>query len=197
MALFIENEIRERARKAIAADKLLNNAYAARSARSILHSTNEFLDSRNYDIFLSHSIRDCDLILGMREILVDLGYSVYVDWFEDPTLDKPKVSAETANLLRKRMNRSKSMLYITNENIENSKWMPWECGYFDGLKEKVAIVPVKTTDLATFFGKEYLSIYPWCVKVDGVLNVYKDARTFTTFDNWIRTKNSSVQWQKF
>jgi hypothetical protein len=196
MVLFIENEIREKARKTIEADKKHNNSYAARSARSILLSKNEFVESHHYDIFLSHSVRDCELMLGMRETLVELGYSVYVDWFEDPTLDKPKLTPDTANLLRKRMQRAKSLLYVTNENIESSKWMPWECGYFDGLKEKVAIVPIKSTDLANYYGKEYLSFYPWCVKDEGILKIFKDNKTYSTFEHWLKTKNAMLQWRK-
>ncbi len=196
MSLFTENEVRTRARQTIQADKLSKNSYAARSVRSILlESAGEFLESKSYDIFLSHSVRDYELVLGMRDILKDMGYSVYLDWFEDPSIDKVKVTSATANKLRSRMNRSKSLLYLTTENIDNSKWMPWECGFFDGLKEKVAIVPVKTTALASFSGKEYLSLYPWCMKVDGVLRIYKDAKTFTNFDNWIKTKNSIIQWK--
>lgn len=34
---------------------------------------------KNYDVFLSHSIRDTDIILGVKGIIEDLGYTVYVD----------------------------------------------------------------------------------------------------------------------
>lgn len=197
MPLFTENDVRARARLAVGTDKQLKHSYAARSPRSILlDSGNESPESRNYDIFLSHSIRDCELMLGMREILQDLGYSVYVDWFDDPAIDKTKFNVATANQLRTRMSRSKSLLYVTTENMDDSKWMSWECGFFDGLKEKVAIVPIKTADLASFTGKELLSLYPWCMKAGGALNIYKDARTFISFDNWLKTKNSMMQWKR-
>jgi hypothetical protein len=45
--------------------------------------------------------------------LEDLGYSVYLDWRDDPTLDRKRVSPATAAKLRERMSASKSLFYST------------------------------------------------------------------------------------
>jgi hypothetical protein len=37
--------------------------------------------------------------------------------------------------------------------------MPWELGYFDGLRERVAVLPVVKTQGA-YVGNEYLGLYP-------------------------------------
>jgi hypothetical protein len=42
--------------------------------------------SRTFDVFLSHSVRDALLILGLRKLLEKEGLTVYVDWIEDKDL---------------------------------------------------------------------------------------------------------------
>ncbi|MNN67530.1 hypothetical protein D3C81_1831680 [compost metagenome] len=59
------------------------------------------------------------------------------------------------------MKQSKTLLYIATENATNSKWMPWELGYFDGHKpDRVAILPVMDNENQKFEGQEYLGLYP-------------------------------------
>ncbi|TOP41857.1 toll-Interleukin receptor, partial [Vibrio parahaemolyticus] len=127
MALFTESTIRARAQKEM---QRSNNIYKSKS-QVLNESVASFNKFRTYDIFLSHSSKDAELILGVKATLEDMGYSVYVDWVNDPQLDRSKVNESTAQLLRERMDASKSLFYVTTENAESSKWMPWECGYFD------------------------------------------------------------------
>ena len=37
----------------------------------------------NFDVFLSHSLRDALLIVGLKRLLEADGLSVYVDWISD------------------------------------------------------------------------------------------------------------------
>lgn len=114
-----------------------------------------------FDIFLSHSSKDADLILGGKAILESLGYKVYVDWIDDAQLDRTKVDSDTADLLRARMRQSNSLIWVATEAASESKWMPWELGYFDGYKPKhVAILPLVDSPYDAFKGQEYLSLYP-------------------------------------
>ena len=78
----------------------------------------------NYDIFLSHSFLDRKLILGLKVKIENLGFSVYVDWVVDKQLDRSSVSRDTAELLRMRMSRSKSLIYVFSDNSPKSLWMP-------------------------------------------------------------------------
>lgn len=115
----------------------------------------------NFDIFLSHSSKDAELVLGVVTILEGFGYSVYVDWLVDTQLSRENVNRSTAEILRKRMKQSNSLLYLATSNSSESKWMPWELGYFDGHKpERTAILPVLDSANSTFNGQEYLGIYP-------------------------------------
>lgn len=188
MALFTESVIRQRAKKEL---QKAQNRYSAE--RLILDSVVSFSEAKTYDIFLSHSIRDAELILGMKATFEDLKYSVYVDWIEDPQLDRSKVSSATADKLRKRMDTSKSLFYVTTQNAESSRWMPWECGYFDGKKGKAAIVPVVASSSGNYYqGQEYLGLYPFIVQEPDsrgkeTLWVHKNSSDYMSYDVWIKT----------
>lgn len=116
----------------------------------------------SYDVFLSHSMSDAQIVLGIKTILESqYGLNVYVDWIEDKQLNRESVTAKTAETLRKRMQQSTTLLYLTTDNSSKSKWMPWELGYFDGHKpSKVAIFPVLNSAYDDFSGQEYLGLYP-------------------------------------
>src|SRR4051812_44741139 len=78
---------------------------------------------KNYDIFLSHSSSDAEIVMGLKLVIEDLGFSVYVDWIEDPKLNRAQVNKTTALLLKARMRQCKSLIYAFSENASNSKWM--------------------------------------------------------------------------
>lgn len=135
---------------------------AGRSASQILREAVRASETaESFDIFLSHSAEDSEVVLGIREILVGLGLSVYVDWIDDPQLDKGNVTAANADMLRRRMRSSKSLIFLTTKNSVASRWMPWELGYFDGLRTGfIGILPVVDYAGAPFSGQEYLGLYP-------------------------------------
>jgi len=59
------------------------------------------------------------------------------------------------------MRQSNSLIWVATEAASSSKWMPWELGYFDGMKPKhVAILPLVDNAFETFKGQEYLALYP-------------------------------------
>ena len=74
---------------------------------------------------------------------------------------------KTAELLKERLNYSKSLAYVTTSNIVNSKWCPWELGYFDGFKNKCFILPVLDKKEDLFKGQEFLDLYPYIEYEDG------------------------------
>ena len=162
MALFTKTELRARAARATISTRA--GSLLAASARA--HSP-----TKTYDIFLSHAFLDAEAILGLKLTLEDQGLSVYVDWMEDPQLDRTKVTRENAQTLRNRMRTCRSLFYAASSNSESSKWMSWELGYFDGYRNKAAIVPVVDGYQSSFEGQEYLSLYPWIDKFGATLFV--------------------------
>lgn len=138
--------------KGMTASTILQEAYTTQKS--------EYSRTKVYDIFLSHSIKDKELVAGTKLILEDLGYSVYVDWIEDPQMNRSAVTKETAEMLQNRMQNCKSLFYAFSTNSGTSKWMPWECGYFDGIKKgKVAVLPISSSNSRSFKGTEYLGLY--------------------------------------
>lgn len=132
-----------------------------KTAGTILREHAERVRAQNhYDVFLSHSSNDADVIGGVKELLEARGLSVYVDWADD-SLDRNNVTPEAAAVLRGRMRVSESLIFATSENSSQSKWMRWELGFFDGLKSnRIAIFPVLSFRDQSFQGQEYLGLYP-------------------------------------
>ena len=160
MAYFTKQEVRNYAKRSITASV---ESYSSK-LESIVESQN---NQRQFDVFLSHSIRDEELVLGIVEFLKQMGKEVYVDWIEDRQLSRSAVTPETAETLRQRMNQSSRLLYLATDNASSSKWMPWELGYFDGLKSgNVAILPLVDSAYSSFQGQEYLGLYPALGKDD-------------------------------
>ncbi|MFW2078523.1 toll/interleukin-1 receptor domain-containing protein [Acinetobacter sp. ULE_I010] len=161
MKFFTRSEARSAAKRAT----------TAKSSISMESALNESVyrqqQKSHFDIFLSHSIRDSELILGVKTLLEESGFTVYVDWITDPLLERDKVNADTADVLRKRMRQCQSLIYIYTSNSKESKWMPWELGYFDGFRpEKVSVLPLTFQENEEFKGQEYLDLYPVITKSD-------------------------------
>lgn len=115
----------------------------------------------SYHVFLSHAYEDAEVIAGVKILIEQEGLSVYVDWIEDPQTDRSRVSPRTADLLRQRMKHCQFLLFATSNASPDSKWMPWELGYFDGMRrEHVSILPIVESAGGGFRGQEYLGLYP-------------------------------------
>lgn len=155
MGLYTEDYLRQRAQRF----KYDLNETTERALKEL----SKFDYSKQYDIFLSHSIKDKEVILGLAQELKELGFTVYVDWVNDPQLDRSNVNKFTAELLQLRMKSCNSLLFAYSNNSPSSKWMPWELGYFDGIKNRVAVLQIVPTDDQgkKFPGQEYLELYPY------------------------------------
>jgi len=146
-----------------------------------------------FDIFLSHAKLDEVVILGVKETLErETGLSVYVDWIDDPQLDRGKVSSATAAQIRSRMRECGALVYATSPAAANSKWMPWELGYFDGHKgaEHISIMPIVRSASDSFAGVEYLGLYNTLQKFT---TVGGQRRPFSTRPNGLEVKTLEKQ----
>ncbi|WP_369153815.1 toll-Interleukin receptor [Burkholderia pseudomallei] len=183
MGLFRESDLRARADRGTPLQK---------SAGTILREKSEATTRvAAFDIFLSHSLNDQKLILGIWLSLEDMGYKVYVDWIHDRHLSRDDVTKETAHVLRLRMQASKSLFYATTANSSGSRWMPWELGFKDGHNRKAAILPVSQSGGNSYAGQEYLGIYPY-VSRDPMQGSSKDrlwinasSTCYVLFEKWL------------
>jgi hypothetical protein len=157
-------------------------------------SSQEFSESDQYDIFLSHSYADAREILGVALVLGDYGFSAYIDWVDDSQLDRSDVTKSTVLRIKQRMQTCSSLFYVASENAPNSKWMPWELGYVDGLKNRVAVLPLLNTPEHSYRGREYLGVYPYVIqnrskKGDWKLWVKETPTRYVVLSAWLRGEN--------
>ena len=101
-------------------------------------------EQAQYDVFLSHSIKDMALIRLIRDVLEDsLDISVYIDWDEDAGTARDEI----ADAVKDAMNRSMSFLVVKTDNSDDSSWVSWETGYFDKKdSDKIGVLLVEDDD---------------------------------------------------
>jgi len=144
----------------ILTENIIRNAAAESryQGKAVTESFTRFASSKQYDLFISHSFSDRELVAGLYHLFNKAGYEVYIDWIDDKQLNRHYVTSETANLIKKRIQASSGTAYISTTNSTSSKWCPWELGVADGMKERVCILPVMNS---RFKGQEYLGLYPY------------------------------------
>ena len=128
--------------------------YEARTRRATV-----FDSAIKYDLFISHSFQDKELVAGLAHLFSEAGYTVYIDWLDDSKLDRTNVTPDTAKTIKNKIEGSKGTAYISTSNSTSSKWCPWELGVSDGYNGKVCILPIMES--STFKGQEYLGLYPY------------------------------------
>ncbi|MBB3143444.1 toll/interleukin-1 receptor domain-containing protein [Halomonas organivorans] len=184
MAIIRKSEILRRYNAA--QTTLLEEASERRwAADSLKKAFESFSFSEQYDIFLSHAYSDARIVKQIRSMLMEKGYSVYVDWIEDEQLDRGEVSKNTAMVLRNRMNNCSSLIYLTSNSAENSVWMPWELGYMDARTGRVSVAPIIEDD-EEFEGREYLGLYPYLDLTGDGFYIHRGVSSWVTFRGWMQ-----------
>lgn len=134
-----------------------------------------------WDFFFSHCIADREAVYGVVDHLKQHGASVYVDWMVDTEMKRSNVSARTAANLKQRMRQCRALIFGTSSTSRGSVWMPWELGYFDGIKPgQVSILPLVERESDGFPGQEYIGLYPpFVLNAEGRLRRTSGARRQT------------------
>jgi len=114
-----------------------------------------------YDIFLSQTIRDAEIVLGVYDVLTSAGYIVFCDWIDDPEADRSRVTPANAALVRATMCVSDTLVFLDTTGAAQSLWMCWELGWFDGGRGPVAVLPVLAENEQYYRGREFLGLYPY------------------------------------
>ncbi len=182
MSLLTESSLRSKANAAY------RHFQKSNASEILMEHKKAYTALKRYDIFLSHAYLDAELILGIKTYFEDQGYTIYVDWIDDPMLDRTKVDKSTALLLKERMSSCRSLLYAFTQNSINSKWMPWELGFFDGFDGKVCVIPIakgQTTESYNI-GVEYLDVYPYFEVINDTGYVSDSFLTFVSFEKWLK-----------
>ncbi len=139
--------------------------------------------AEQYDLFISHSFKDKNLVIGLKHLFEKAGYKVYIDWVDDVQLDRSRVNESTAITIKNRMKICKALVYVSTVNTPSSKWCPWELGLGDGMLNKVCILPVMKNN---YKGQEYLSLYPYLE--------YANYANKNVKDFWLYDQNDSEKY---
>jgi hypothetical protein len=184
VAIFTDTQVRQAGRAAAAQSRSRADSVLAEDQALV-----------SYDVFLSHSIRDAEIVLGVKTILETarrftlIGYMTLI-WIEPMSPKSRRIP------IRRRMRQCAMLVYIHTKNSPDSKWMPWELGYFDGLKGKVAIFQITRSGNDEFRGQEYLGLYPYIdrARADSdqreLLWANRNQNEYATFDAYKRDINS-------
>lgn len=96
-----------------------------------------------YDVFISHSSNDKDLVREIIKKLNNKNMSCYCDWsLDNEFLKREYVSQYTKEVLKLRMEQSNELIYIRTTNSIKSDWVNFELEYFKGLNKKMAIMNI-------------------------------------------------------
>lgn len=161
------------------------------SSTKLLELARTFDSATRYDIFLSHSFDDARIVRQIRNMLTDAGLRVYVDWIDDKHLSRQTVSAESAHVIKRRMNTCSSLIYLTSTSAEQSVWMPWELGYMDARTGRVAVAPLLEDEEQAFQGREYLALYPYLDLTSGSFYIHSDPLSWVSARDWLSGKEPS------
>ena len=151
---------------------------------SYRNNSMRFDSDQIYDLFISHSFKDRDIVIGLSYLFDKAGYRVYIDWIDDSNLDRKNVTQETAKIIRNRIKKSIGLSYVSTTNSVSSKWCPWELGVGDGMHGKVCILPIMSSP---FNGQEYLGLYPYLEYE----KVYNQSR----YDFWVCDQKDQNKYQ--
>lgn len=101
---------------------------------------------KSYHFFISHSSIDYDAVQFLISHLNKNGKNIYCDWINDNDyLKRRLVGNSTLNVLIKRLQQSKEMIFVISENSMKSNWCKYELNDFY-LQKKVMYF-VKKEDL--------------------------------------------------
>lgn len=78
--------------------------------------------------------------------------------------------------------------------------MPWELGYFDGVKQKAAVLPIKSNaqDTNEFQGTEYLGLYHYITVQNDTagrrrLWVRESSTKYVVYEDWLNSNQQPTQ----
>ncbi len=120
--------------------------------------------------FLSHSHKDKELALGLKNKLKQQNVEVYIDWEDEGMPDRP--NQITAQQIKNKIFECHIFMFLVTQNSVVSRWCPWEIGFADGKKSYNQILVVPTIDdRGTYYGNEYLQIYYRLELPDNIANL--------------------------
>lgn len=124
------------------------------------------------DVFVSHKKENTTEAKRLKSRIQKLGYTCYID-ADDPSLKETKSAEQMAELIRSHLRQCRCLIFVYSQQAIESKWMPWELGFFDGRwgnrsiglyildkgPHRKAGDPPRDESRASFSVQEYLEMY--------------------------------------
>lgn len=144
-------------KQSILREKAQSYAYTELQEKSAANERQDFSNTKIRTAFLCHSHKDRYLAKGLKVLLKEQGVSLYIDWEDQSMPETP--NKETADKIRGYIKAADVFLFLATANSKASRWCPWEIGYADGENRSIYIVPTEAD--GTYYGNEYLDLYPY------------------------------------
>ncbi len=108
-----------------------------------LIGTLQMEQNKRFDVFLSHRYTDADLIVKIKNVLNQYGYSVYVDWMHDRDgLPRCEFGEDSLSVLKERVKCCARFLYVHTVNCRDSEVIPKEIAFAKELGVPIVVVNV-------------------------------------------------------
>lgn len=105
---------------------------------------------KRFDVFVSHSFKDAEIVKKVIAILNAQGLHCYCDWSSDNDfLKRELVSGYTAAVLKKRIEQSDKILFIRTDNSMtgtevNSPWIAMELEFGQSISKEMYLLNLST-----------------------------------------------------
>lgn len=182
MPTFSLSDIRTRSRLAILPGK---------TAESSLEDAElEAVNKRSASVYLSSQGVDAEIVYGALMTLGDFGIISRLSPSMPGKTDSTQIDRDHQEKRLNVMSDCRGLIYLTTTAKSESLWLPWECGFFEGRKQRIAIFPITPTNSDVYRGVNYLGMYPFIAQYQSqhqrsTLVVKFGAKVYCTLDTWL------------
>ena len=106
---------------------------------------------KEFDFFISHSSRDSISVQKLILFENEQGKNIFCDWINDVDyLKRYLVCEATLKVLKKRLEQSKAMIFVSSPNSKNSIWCKYELNYFRELGREIYVIDKQDIESGVF-----------------------------------------------
>jgi hypothetical protein len=116
----------------------------------------------SYDVFISHSSKDKDIVKKIRQLLEDrYSLSAYIDWDEDSGMQRDEVASK----VKEAMKISESLIFVKTSNSDTSQWAAWETGHYEAIKsaDKIGVLLIEDDEFTVEAWKHREFLKDYCI----------------------------------
>ena len=113
---------------------------------------------KTYDFFISHSSADYSVVQMLVQHLNKINKNIYCDWINDNDyLKRHLVGAATLNVILKRLQQSKELIFVLSDNSLKSDWCKYELNEFYLQQKEIYFIKKEDIEKGIFEYSRYKS----------------------------------------